>query len=300
MRDVLSPKTEDAEVGGELQLDVERIAVELVSIAEERFLRQRYPKDELVMGGEGLSKMGGVEKEDLKIVGNRLVTDGPVTFPWTVTVVKNDDVVNAYCAPGGKIVVFTGMINFLVKAQREGTIDDAAAGLACVLAHEISHAVCRHSAERVSYYPFFAAPPLFVVLAASAFGFSDTAADLAVRLTRAVLLYMIDLPHSRKVETEADMVGAELILSSGFPPDVFPQMLGLLSDKANIAEWASTHPASERRAEETRKYIWKRQLTGVEDVPRARQKRAQGILERAKRDFENSVPTERRFTLFSK
>jgi predicted Zn-dependent protease len=68
--------------------------------------------------------------------------NAPTTFPWNVTVVDNPTV-NAYCAPGGNVVVFSGLIDFCVEAERQGKLDSAAAAICGVLAHEISHGVLR-------------------------------------------------------------------------------------------------------------------------------------------------------------
>ncbi|KAL0382313.1 UNVERIFIED_CONTAM: Mitochondrial metalloendopeptidase OMA1 [Sesamum calycinum] len=119
---------------------------------------------------------------------------------WEVLVV-NEPVINAFCLPGGKIVVFTGLLNHF-RADAE---------IATVIGHEVGHVVARHSAEQISknlwltilqliLYQFFM--PDIV----------NTMSNLFLRL-----------PFSRRMEMEADYIGLLLVASAGYDPRVAPK-----------------------------------------------------------------------------
>ncbi|KAI4983221.1 hypothetical protein ZWY2020_023713 [Hordeum vulgare] len=126
-------------------------------------------------------------------------------FKWEVMVVNNKQV-NAMCAPGGKIIVYTGLLdNFSTDAEIAAT----------VLGHEVGHAVARHTAEELTKNMWIMMLAVFLEI------FID-APKLIDKLTE----YLLRLPFSRKLDLrplEADYIGIMLLASAGFDPRIAPK-----------------------------------------------------------------------------
>src|SRR5437879_243347 len=140
-------------------------------------------------------------------VANRLIpstsafrADAP-RWNWEVNVISSDEV-NAWCMPGGKIAVYTGLLTKLNPTDEE---------LAAVMGHEIAHALREHGRERASEQM---AQQLGVSVLSAALGLGDAGAQL----TQTLLEVTLSLPHSRIHETEADRIGVELAARSGLDP----------------------------------------------------------------------------------
>ncbi|GLU20977.1 hypothetical protein SLE2022_371480 [Rubroshorea leprosula] len=148
---------------------------------------------------------------------------------WEVLVV-DEPVVNAFCLPGGKIVVFTG----LLKHFRS---DDE---IATIIGHEVGHAVARHAAEGITKNLWFAILQLIL--------YQFITPDIA----NAMSTLLLRLPFSRKMEMEADYIGLLLIASAGFNPRVAPtvyEKLGKISGDSTLRDYLSTHPSGKKRAQ---------------------------------------------------
>tara|TARA_B100000029_G_scaffold402162_1_gene401566 strand:- start:6 stop:854 length:849 start_codon:yes stop_codon:yes gene_type:complete len=168
-------------------------------------------------------------------------------FNWEYILVDNDKVKNAWCMPGGKIAVYTGILEVTKNKH----------GLAAVMGHEIAHAVAKHSLERASR-----ALVLNVGTAALDI-FTGGAVSNAQRTTGVDVAGMlrtfgIDNPFGRKQETEADYLG--LIFSSLAGYDIRESVkLWERMKEANKGkeppEWMSTHPSSVRRIESLKTWI---------------------------------------------
>ncbi|HBG64882.1 MAG TPA: peptidase M48, partial [Treponema sp.] len=153
-------------------------------------------------------------------------------WDWQVNVIK-EDTVNAWCMPGGKIVVYTGIIDALQLTDGE---------LAAVMGHEISHALKEHCREQASKQ-YIQQTGISVVTQVA--GLSETGqAVLALGVQ-----YGITLPFSRECETEADNMGTELMARAGYDPhdaiSVWEKMNKLGSSP--LPEILSTHPSNESR-----------------------------------------------------
>lgn len=155
------------------------------------------------------------------------------SFNWQVSVV-NSDQINAFCLPGGKIVVYTGIIPV---AQTE-------AGLATVIGHEVAHAVARHGAQRV-----FQNQLVQTALVGASFSLSDM--DYGQRQTIMGLLgagatYGVLLPFGRDHEVEADQMGLLYMARAGYDPREsipFWQRMGEAAGNGQPPEFMSTHPS---------------------------------------------------------
>ena len=158
-------------------------------------------------------------------------SDAPA-WNWQVNVIS-DKTVNAWCMPGGKIVVYTGIIDTLKLTDGE---------LAAVMGHEIAHALKEHSRERASQA---ALQNIGVAVASSAFKLKKDGTELLSLAAE----YTIALPFSRKHETEADHMGTELMARAGYDPyeavNVWKKMASLSTSQP--PEILSTHPSHESR-----------------------------------------------------
>ncbi|MGH8173877.1 MAG: M48 family metallopeptidase [Rhodanobacteraceae bacterium] len=161
------------------------------------------------------------------------------SYQWQVAVLQSDDV-NAFCLPGGKIAVYTGIVPV---AQS----DD---GLAVVMGHEIAHALLRHGGERM-------AQQKLVQLGTMAAGMSVGDMDpqqqqMVMAALGAGAQYGMLLPFSRSHESEADHVGLLLTAAACFDPAEAPKLwerMGALG-KQKPPEFASTHPADATRIQQ--------------------------------------------------
>jgi predicted Zn-dependent protease len=160
-------------------------------------------------------------------------------FDWEVSLVQSPQV-NAFCLPGGKIVVYTGILQ----------IAESETGLAVVMGHEMAHATLRHGSERVLQQQ--AANTILT-------GVNFSTMDMDYRQRRMVLgalgagaQFGYLLPFSRDHETEADVVGLRYMATAGYDPSEavpFWQRMGGQGGGRKPPEFASTHPSHETRIE---------------------------------------------------
>lgn len=186
----------------------------------------------------------GPEVEMVRRVTGRLAGatgDAGKKFDWRVSVVQ-DPQANAFCLPGGKMVVFTGILPI---AQNE-------AGLATVLGHEMAHATSRHGSQRLLQTNL--ANTLLTGAAASiSLGDMDYQSKQAVMAAvGAGAQYGVLLPFSRDHEVEADVVGLHYMARAGYDPREsigFWQRMAQASQGRQPPEFASTHPSHGTRIE---------------------------------------------------
>lgn len=159
-------------------------------------------------------------------------------FDWRVSVVKSSQI-NAFCLPGGKIVVYTGI---LPVAKTEG-------GLATVMGHEMAHATLRHGSERMLQQQ--ATQTLMT-------GVQYSMGDMSYEQQRAVMgalgagaQYGLLLPFSREHESEADKMGLIYMARAGYDPreavDFWKRMSSATSNSGKPIEFMSTHPSDATR-----------------------------------------------------
>lgn len=164
------------------------------------------------------------------------VVGSQVSFKeWEVVVFK-DESANAFALPGGKIGVHTGILK-VAKTPSQ---------LAAVLGHEVGHVIAKHGNERVSE-----------TLAAQG-GLSALGAFMGNKSNSGTIMGLLGmgaqfgvlLPHSRSHESEADLIGLDLMSRAGFDPresaELWRNMMAASGGKAP-PEFMSTHPASENR-----------------------------------------------------
>jgi metalloendopeptidase OMA1, mitochondrial len=162
------------------------------------------------------------------------------SFDWQVTLIRKNEA-NAYCLPGGKIVVYTGILPI--------TGNDAA--LATVLGHEVSHATAEHSAERIERN--------HLTKVAAAIVAGGVAFTPKQYLRVFALLGVADsLPFSRKQESEADHIGLVYMARAGYDPRqavAFWKRMQRASKGKQPPEFASDHPSDAHRIERIEQWL---------------------------------------------
>lgn len=159
---------------------------------------------------------------------------------WQFNVQKTDDL-NAYCMPGGRIMVYSGLIEKLDVTDAE---------LATVLAHEVAHALREHTRERVSRAY---GQQLVLSGVAAVTGVSEATAEMANMVAQVTF----QLPFSREQESEADTIGLELMARAGFDPRAAITLWRKMSaqDRGGQPKFLSTHPAPGDRIKEIEKIL---------------------------------------------
>ena len=154
-------------------------------------------------------------------------------WAWEINVIE-DKSINAYCMPGGKMVIYTGIINELNLTDDE---------LAAIIGHEMAHALREHSREQISQR---LATTGAVSIGAALLGLGSATQDMATLASDLVLT----LPFSRSMEIEADTMGMELMARAGFDPAgavrVWQKMAALSGGKSPTT-FLSTHPSDSAR-----------------------------------------------------
>ncbi|MDD4515255.1 M48 family metallopeptidase [Massilibacteroides sp.] len=165
-------------------------------------------------------------------------------FAWEFNLV-NEDQVNAFCMPGGKIVVYEGLLK-LVDSDDE---------LAVVVGHEVAHAVAKHSNERMSQQLLTQYGASVLDQAVS--GSSSAVQTLAGTVYGLGAQYGVMLPYSRKHEYEADHMGLIFMAIAGYNPEKAVSFWTKMStaSNANVPEIMSTHPSDGNRISEIQKFL---------------------------------------------
>lgn len=196
-----------------------------------------------------LQKKGKIDSDAatsarIKLITGRLIAQSIILYPhtrdweWSVKVIDDPEMVNAWCMAGGKMAIYTGLID-----KTEATDDE----IAQVMGHEISHALANHTAERMS------------ITLASQLGLTGLA--IATRdnnyggaiLTGSALAaaLAITLPNSRTSESEADVMGIEIAARAGYDPRAAATLWQKMGSVGGDTppQFLSTHPSPVNRQE---------------------------------------------------
>lgn len=173
----------------------------------------------------------------IRRIGERIakVAERP-QYQWEFIVIDDPKMINAWALPGGKVAVYTGLLNLNLS-------DDE---LAAVMAHEIAHAIAQHSRERMSE-----AVGLNVGL--GVLGGSGKMSEGQLKALELAFGIGVGLPFSRKQESEADYIGLDLMAKAGFDPRAALSLWQKMSQVAGgqkTPELLSTHPSNERRMQD--------------------------------------------------
>ena len=195
-----------------------------------------------------IKEIGSKIEESVSAYFNSINAKDPTyNFQWEYILVDDDKIKNAWCMPGGKIAIYTGILK--VTKNKDG--------LAAVMGHEIAHAVAKHSIERASRALVFnvgtAALDIFTGGAISNTR-RTTGVDVAGMLRR----FGIDNPFGRKQESEADYLGLIFSSLAGFDIRESVKVWERMKEAhkgQEPPEWMSTHPSSAKRIESLKNWI---------------------------------------------
>lgn len=198
----------------------------------------------------GAAKKGEVNRDPAQVervrrVAQRLIPQTAVFRPdapgwkWETNVISAKEV-NAWCMPGGKIAVYSGLIERLQPSDDE---------LAAVMGHEIAHALREHGRERVSQAQ---AQGMIIGVVGAVAGVSRGGMDL----TQIVVDLTFNKPNSREHETEADRIGVELSARAGYDPRAAISLWEKMSKLGGgqPPEFLSTHPSHSTRISDLKVY----------------------------------------------
>lgn len=158
-------------------------------------------------------------------------------YQWEYNLVE-DEQVNAWCMPGGKIVFYTGILPI---AQSE-------TGVAAVMGHEVAHALANHGQQRMSASQLQQLAGVATGVAVS--GKNQSTQQLVGQLFGLGSQFGVMLPFSRSHETEADKIGLQLMAIAGYNPDEAAELWKRMKANSNgqePAEFMSTHPSNDTR-----------------------------------------------------
>jgi predicted Zn-dependent protease len=180
------------------------------------------------------------------------VGDDAPNFDWQVSLV-NSEQANAFCLPGGKIVVYTGILPY---TRTE-------AGLGAVMGHEMAHAIARHGSQRMLRTSLAQ-----TMLVGAQFSLGDMdyqQRQMVMAALGAGAQYGVILPFSREHENEADAMGVMYMARAGYEPEEAIHLWERMAEagRQQPPEFASTHPSHETRIQRLRELL-----------PRARQEYA--------------------------
>ncbi len=213
--------------------------VDAMSKASYKEMRQSASKEKrLVTEGKPLKR--------LQTIADRLVAQVGVfrkdasQWPWQVSLIDNEQL-NASALPGGRIVFYTGIIDKLELTDDE---------IAAIMGHEIAHALREHGREAISEAYMV---QLSTGLAGALLGATKETMDLGHQLVH----YALTLPNSREKESEADVIGLELMARAGYNPNAAVSLWKKMAAQSGERppEFMSTHPATDTRIKDLKHYI---------------------------------------------
>jgi predicted Zn-dependent protease len=199
--------------------------------------------------------------EVVERIGRRIAASSGVDFEWEFAVINEPKTVNAFCLPGGKIAVYTGLFPV--------AIDEAS--LAAIMGHEVAHATLRHGAERMSQQLAIAGIALGTQVSLG----DSRYRDMIMGVFAVGAQFGVVLPFGRSHETEADAVGLRYAAEAGYDPSAAIGLWDRMgADGKSPPEFMSTHPDPSNR---------KKALTD-------RQSEARPIFERSDQQPQRKLP----------
>ncbi len=233
-----APFAQEAEAG--VQVRKPKLMVVPESVVN-RSAAQQYVQLKQQAAARGLLNRDAPLVQRVRAIAARLIPQGSrfnaetVDWAWEVNVIDSP-AINAFCMPGGKIMVFRGIIEKLQLTDDE---------LAAVIGHEIAHALLQHGRARMSEAVL---KNVGVNLAALYFGLGDLG---ATALAQAAQL-AISLPYSRGHETDADLAGIELAARAGYDPRAAVSLWRKMAaaSQGQPPQFLSTHPGHANRIRE--------------------------------------------------
>ena len=176
----------------------------------------------------------------IRDITGRLVTEAIAKYPdtakweWSVAIIDDPDTLNAWCMAGGRMAIYTGIINKLSLTDDE---------IAQIMGHEISHALSNHTAEQMSR-------ALAINMGLSAAAIATEQNTLTLTGTALAAKLALELPNSRTAEAEADRLGIELAARAGYAPEAAVTLWNKMQSASGNSspEFLSTHPSASNRS----------------------------------------------------
>jgi predicted Zn-dependent protease len=228
---------------------VDRSQTMFVSSAEvNKAAAQQYAQTVAAAQQKGLLDRDPATVQRVRTIANRLIVqtgalrkDAP-GWKWEVHVITSDQL-NAWCMPGGKMAVYSALIEKLKLTDDE---------LAAIMGHEIAHALREHGRERVSQQM---ATGIAVGVASAALGLGQGGAQLGNMVAQVTFT----LPNSRLHEQEADRIGVELAARAGYDPRAAVSVWQKMAQAGGGSppQFLSTHPSPENRIKDLEIYAEK-------------------------------------------
>lgn len=189
--------------------------------------REVLSQSEVIRSGPQLEMARRVANNLIKVVDSN-----SKSFDWAVELIESEQM-NAFCLPGGKIAVYTGIL----KITRD---DD---GLAAVMGHEIAHATSRHGSQRLFQQNLIQTAMLGV--SGATMEMDQRERRLVLGLLGAGVQYGLILPYGREHESEADQIGLAYLIRAGYKPEAAVEFWQRMEEAGKVQppEWASTHPS---------------------------------------------------------
>jgi predicted Zn-dependent protease len=170
-------------------------------------------------------------------------------YHWEFVVFQDDKMANAFCLPGGKVGIYTGLFKYIHSDS----------DLATVISHEVAHALARHAGERLSQGTLARAGGLALGIGLAALGVGSGASQVAMQGYGLGTTVGILLPYSRVQESEADKIGLILMAKAGYDPKLALQFWeGFATSKegkARMPQFLSTHPSDATRIQNIKAFL---------------------------------------------
>jgi predicted Zn-dependent protease len=238
--------------GGEVGVNRKQTMTSLITSEQiEKEAAQEYAQLMAQAQKKGLLNHNPQQVQRVRAVAARLIPQVGVFRPdavkwkWEENVLTSKDI-NAWCMPGGKIAVYTALL------ERLNLTDDE---LAAVMGHEIAHALREHARERMGRQLATQTATAVGSIALEIF----TGVHIDPELTGTVSQAVFVLPNSRENEQEADIIGVELAARAGYDPRAALTLWQKMAQASSGGppEWLSTHPSNETRIRELQVYVQK-------------------------------------------
>lgn len=208
-----------------------------ISASKEAYVQTLKPLDE-----KGKIDNDPAITKRVKLITGRLISQAIKEFPhtrnweWSVKVIDDPEMVNAWCMAGGKMAIYTGLLKKVKPTDDE---------LAQVMGHEIAHALANHTAEKMSVQMASQIGMVAVAVAVSDTDYGGAAlsgAALAASMA-------VELPNSRVAEQEADQMGIKLAAKAGYNPNAAATLWEKMArvGSGSAPEFLSTHPSPGNR-----------------------------------------------------
>jgi predicted Zn-dependent protease len=207
--------------------------------------KQAYLSTVKQLDDAGKLEENWVINKRIEVITGQLITEAikmrpdTVNWEWSVVVIDDPKTINAWCMAGGRMAIYTGLIKQLDPSDDE---------LAQVMAHEISHALAKHTAEKMSMQ-------IATSVGVAAVGIASDNTGVALSGAALTAMLAVNLPNSRAAEKEADQIGIELAAKAGFNPAAAASLWQKMAkaSKSGTPQFLNTHPDPENRQQELAK-----------------------------------------------